>query len=297
MKFGVVFPQTEIGADPGAVRAYAQAAEALGYNHLLAYDHVLGANAASRPGWHDSRGAGRTVYAHTDMFYEPFVLFSYLAGVTQRLELVTGIIILPQRQTVLVAKQAATLDVLSGGRLRLGIGIGWNPVEYEALDMHFHTRGRRSEEQIEVLRALWTQELVTYKGRWHTITDAGLNPMPVQRPIPIWLGGREDRVLQRIARLGDGWLPTFRPDDAGRAIVEKVYAHARAAGRDPSSIGIESRVTIANRAPEAWRAEVVAWQALGATHVSVNTMNAGLSSPDAHIEALRRFWEVMAGVE
>jgi probable F420-dependent oxidoreductase len=296
MKLGVVFPQTEIGADPGAVRDYAQATETLGYNHLLAYDHVLGANAASRPGWHDMRGTGRTMYNHTDMFYEPFALFSYLAGVTQRLELMTGIIILPQRQTVLVAKQAATLDVLSGSRLRLGIGIGWNPVEYEALDMNFHNRGRRSEEQIEVLRALWTQELVTYKGRWHTITDAGLNPMPVQRPIPIWLGGREDRVLQRIARLGDGWLPTFRPDDAGQSFVEKMRAYAKEAGRDPSSIGIESRVTIANRSPEAWRAEVVAWQALGATHVGVNTMNAGLSSPDAHIEALRRFWEAMAGI-
>lgn len=295
MKLGVVFPQTEIGADPGAAREYAQAAEALGYDHLVAYDHVLGANAASRPGWRNIRG-GATAYEHTHMFYEPFVLFGHLAGVTQRLEFVTGIIILPQRQTVLVAKQAATLDFLSGGRLRLGVGIGWNHVEYEALGMNFHNRGRRSEEQIKVLRALWTQELVTYQGRWHKITDVGLNPLPVQRPIPIWLGGREDRVLQRIARLGDGWLPTFRPDDAGRALVEKMRAYASEAGRNPSSIGIESRISIANGSPEEWLEDVVAWKELGATHTCVNTMGAGLSSPDAHIEAIRRFREAVAGV-
>ena len=177
MKVGVVFPQTEIGADPTAVKDYAQASEDLGFSHLLAYDHVLGANPASRPDW-------RAPYSHLDMFHEPFVLFGYLAGLTQRIELVTGIIILPQRQTVLVAKQAAALDVLSKGRLRLGIGIGWNAVEYEALGEDFKNRGRRSEEQIDVLRKLWTQQLVTYNGQWHKITDAGINPLPVQRPIP-----------------------------------------------------------------------------------------------------------------
>ena len=196
MRIGVIFPQIEIGSDPAAIRDYAQAAEELGYHYLLAFDHVLGANSASRPGW---RG-----YRHTDMFHEPFVLFGYLAGVTKNIELTTGVLILPQRQTALVAKQAASLDIVSGGRLRLGIGIGWNPVEYEALGEDFHNRGLRSEEQIEVLRALWTQELVTYDGKWHGITDAGLNPLPVQQPIPIWFGGSSDLVLQRIARLGDG---------------------------------------------------------------------------------------------
>ena len=178
MKLGVVFPQTEIGADPVAVRDYVQAAESLGYDHMIAYDHVLGANAASRPGWEGT-------YQHTDMFHEPFVLFGYLAGITRSIEFVTGIVILPQRQTVLVAKQAAEVDVLSGGRLRLGIGIGWNAIEYEALGEDFHNRGRRSEEQIELMRALWTQELVTYEGRWHKVTDAGLNPLPARRPIPV----------------------------------------------------------------------------------------------------------------
>src|SRR5918992_2832003 len=199
MKVGVVFPQTEIGSDAPAIRDYAQAAEELGFRHVLAYDHVIGANPTSRPGW-------KPAYSHLDKFHEPFVLFGYLAGVTTKIELVTGIIILPQRQTVLVAKQSATLDILSGGRLRLGIGIGWNPVEYEALGENFKNRGRRSEEQIEVMRRLWTHELVSFEGKWHRITDAGLNPLPIQRPIPIWFGGYVDPVLRRIGRMADGWV-------------------------------------------------------------------------------------------
>ena len=287
MRLGVVFPQTEIGTDPIAIRDHAQAAESLGYDHLIAFDHVIGANAASRPGWSGT-------YRHTDMFHEPFVLFGHLAGITQRLELVTGILILSQRQTALVAKQAAAVDVLSGGRLRLGIGIGWNDVEFEALGENFLDRGHRSEEQIEVLRALWTQELVTYEGRWHKITDAGLNPLPVQRPIPIWFGGRDDRVLRRIARLGDGWIPTFGPDEAGRARIEKMRAYARQENRDPDSIGLESWISIGNRPQEAWIKNVSAWKDLGATHISVNTMKAGLTSPEAHIDAIGRFKGAMA---
>ena len=284
MRLGVVFPQNEIGADPGVVREYAQAAESLGYDHLLVYDHVLGANPASRPGW---RGA----YRHTDMFHEPFVLFGYLAGVTERLELTTGILILPQRQTALVAKQAAAADVLSKGRLRLGVGIGWNAVEYEALGEDFHNRGVRSEEQIEVLRELWTQELVTYDGRWHKITDAGLNPLPVQRPIPIWFGGMADQVLRRIARIGDGWFPQEPPDDTRRAMIDKMRAYARQEGRDPSSIGIEGRVNIVNNPPEKWVEHAAAWKELGSTHVSLSTTGAGLSTPDGHLDAIRRFKE------
>ena len=289
MRFGVVFPQTEIGADPVAVRDYAQAAESLGYDHLLAYDHVLGANAASRPGW---SGA----YRHTDGFHEVFVLFGYLAGITEKLELATGILILPQRQTALVAKQAAAIDVLSGGRLRLGIGVGWNDVEYEVLGEDFRNRGRRSEEQIELMRALWTRELVTYDGRWHKITDAGLNPLPVQRPIPVWIGGSADRVLRRIGLLADGWvLPgtgsVRRPDDGARAVIGTVHEHAHSAGRDPSDIGLEKIVSFAGAKDQA--AEVSAWRELGITHISVNTMGAGLSSPDGHIEAIRRFREAV----
>jgi len=287
MRVGVVFPQTEITADPTAVKDYAQASEDLGFAHLLAYDHVLGANPASRPDW-------RAPYSHLDMFHEPFVLFGFLAGLTKRIELVTGIIILPQRQTVLVAKQAAALDVLSKGRLRLGIGIGWNAVEYEALGEDFKNRGRRSEEQVDVLRQLWTQQLVTYDGQWHKITDAGINPLPVQRPIPLWFGGTDERALRRLAKLGDGWFPQMGPDEKCQAAIDKIRAYAREAGRDPDRIGIEGRMHYDKGSAETWVKELEAWKKLGATHVSLNTMKAGLTSPAAHIEAIRRFQKATA---
>ena len=287
MRVGVIFAQTEIGSDPAMIRDYAQAAEDLGYSHILAYDHVLGANAASRPGW-------RPPFTYLDMIHEPFVLFGYLAGLTRRIELVPGVIILPQRQTALVAKQAAELDVLSGGRTRLGIGIGWNPVEYEALGENFKNRGRRSAEQVEVMRKLWTQELVTYEGKWHKITDAGLNPLPIQRPIPIWFGGGADTVLERVGRQGDGWFPLVGAGDKCRAMIAAIHGHARAAGRDPTSIGIEGRIALGQGSPESWLQEIQAWKELGATHLSLNTMNAGLDNPAAHIEAIRRFKEATA---
>ena len=286
MKLGVVFPQTEIGSDPGTVREYAQAAESMGYNHILAFDHVLGANAESRPGW---SGA----YRHTDAFHEPFVLFGYLAAVTSSVELVTGVIILPQRQTALVAKQTAAVDVLSEGRLRLGIGIGWNAVEYEALGENFHNRGRRSEEQIDLLRKLWTNDLITYEGRWHKVTDAGLNPLPVQQPIPVWFGGAAPQTIRRVATIGDGWFPLFRPDDRGRELIESMREQAAEAGRGPDDIGVESWVSIRDSSEDDWKRTAEAWRELGATHLSVNTMNAGLGSPQAHIEAIERFREVM----
>jgi probable F420-dependent oxidoreductase len=286
MHLGVVFPQTEIGTDPLAIRDFAQAAEELGYHHILAYDHVIGANPTSRPGW-------QPPYTHRDPFHEPFVLFGYLAALTSRIELVTGVIILPQRQTVLVAKQAAAVDVLSGGRLRLGVGIGWNPVEYEVLGENFKNRGRRSEEQIEVMRKLWTEELVTFEGRWHKITDAGLNPRPIQRPIPVWFGGSSDHVLRRVGRMGDGWFPLLAPDETCRSAIEKIRTHAREAGRDPQKIGIEGRISIGQRSTESWLKEVQAWQDLGATHLAVNTMKAGLAAPAAHIDAVRRFKEAL----
>jgi probable F420-dependent oxidoreductase len=223
------------------------------------------------------------------MFHEPFVLYGYLAALTQRLELVTGVIILGQRQTALVAKQAAAVDVLSGGRLRLGAGIGWNAVEYEALNENFHDRGRRCEEQIAVLRALWTQEVVDFQGRWHHISHAGINPLPVQRPIPLWLGGRAEAVIKRVARLADGWFPQFAPDEAGHRTIERLHTYAREAGRDPSTIGIEGRIAMAGQTPDIWAKEARAWQALGATHLSVNTMRAGLRSPTEHIAAIQRF--------
>ena len=286
MKLGAVFPQTEIGSDPGAIREYAQAAESMGYNHILAFDHVLGANAESRPGW---SGA----YRHTDAFHEPFVLFGYLAAVTSGVELVTGVIILPQRQTALVAKQTAAVDVLSRGRLRLGIGVGWNAVEYEALGENFHNRGRRSEEQIDLLRKLWTNDLITYEGRWHKITDAGLNPLPVQQPIPVWFGGAAPQTIRRVATIGDGWFPLFRPDERGAELIRSMREQAAEAGRGPDDIGVESWVSIRDSSEDDWKRTAEAWRELGATHLSVNTMNAGLDSPQAHIKAIQRFKEVM----
>ncbi len=288
MRIGVIFPQTEIGPDPGAVRAFAQAAEDLGYDHLVAFDHVLGADTSNRP---DFPG----IYTHKDLFHEPFVLFGHLAAVTQRLELVTGIIILGQRQTALVAKQAAEVDVLSGGRLRLGIGLGWNRVEYEALGENFHNRGKRSEEQVEVLRALFTQEVVTFEGRWHRIIAAGLNPMPVQRPIPIWFGGGQtETVMRRIARLADGWFPQRQPDRQGGEALEQLRRFAQEAGRDPASIGIEARVQVKDGIDAALD-NAKKWERLGATHVDIMTMRAGLRSVDEHIGAIRAFKEGLDG--
>lgn len=282
MKLGAIFPQTEIGTDTGAIRAYAQTSESLGYDFLLAFDHVLGANAAT----HTSLTGP---YRHDDMFHEPFVLFGYLAAVTESIELATGIIILPQRQTALVAKQAAAVDVLSGGRLRLGIGVGWNPVEFEALGENWRNRGRRSEEQIDVMRQLWTNELITYEGRWHKITDAGILPLPRQRPIPVWLGGRADQTIRRIVSIGDGWILTGRPDDSAKAVIHKLHAYAEEAGRDVSSIGLEGWVSASIGGVDDWVKEAEGWKALGATHVSLNTMRAGLDTPDDHIQAIRQF--------
>ncbi len=205
MKLGIVFPQTEIGSDPDDIASFAETVEETGFDHIVAYEHVLGANTASRPDW-------RGPYSSESMFHEPFVLYGFLSAVVSRLEFVTGIVILPQRQTALLAKQAACLDVISRGRFRLGIGTGWNDVEYEALGENFHNRGKRSEEQIDLLRKLWAEETITYKGKWHTITDAGLNPLPAGRAIPIWLGGMAPQVIDRVARIGDGWFPFFNPN-------------------------------------------------------------------------------------
>ncbi len=286
MLTGVVFPQTEISDDPIKVRDYAQAAEQLGYSHILAYDHVLGASTANR---HDWRGP----YTSETMFHEPFVLFGYLAGITQRVELVTGVIILPQRQTALVAKQAAEVDVLSGGRLRLGVGIGWNEVEYEGLNENFHNRGRRLEEQIEVLRLLWTQPVIDYHGQYHNIPEAGINPLPVQRPIPLWIGANVEVGIERAGRIADGWFPQTPPDEQGRTLVEKLRTTAEQAGRDPNSVGIEARINLRIGGPDDWRQFYEGWRDLGATHIGVNTMGMGLSSPDEHIRMIEEFKRTM----
>ena len=293
MKIGVVFPQTEIGSDPSAVRDYVQAVEAMGYSHMMAYDHVLGADTSHHANWEGS-------YTAESMFHEPFVLFGYLAGVTTTLELVTAVLILSQRQTALVAKQAAEVDLLTGGRLRLGVGVGWNHVEYEALNQDFSNRGSRYAEQIELLREFWTKDTVGFDGRYHKVDHAGINPQPIQKPIPIWMGAGAranpvptDRVLRRVARLADGWFPQMQPGDDARATVERLKTFVHEAGRDGERIGMESRINLADGNPELWQSQARAWEEMGATHVSVNTMRAGLSSPQDHINAIQQFKEVI----
>ena len=278
MRIGVVYPQTELGGDPGAVRAYRQRVEELGFAHLLAYDHVLGADPAVHEGW-----AGP--YDIDTTFHEPLVMFGYLAAVTTTLELVTGVIILPQRQTALVAKQAAEVDLLSGGRLRFGVGLGWNAVEYEALGEQFGNRGRRSEEQLELLRLLWTQRSVTVTGRHHRVTGAGIAPLPVQRPIPLWIGAAAPRALARVGRFADGWFPMVGPGPSLQEALAVIDAAARDAGRDPARIGMEGRVNW-QRDHDRVIADIDAWAATGATHLSVNTMGAGLHTVDAHLAVL-----------
>jgi len=288
MKYGAVFPQTEIGADPVAVRDYIQAAEDLGCDYLLAYDHVLGAD-PHRPNW-------RGPYTYETMFHEVFTLFAYAAAITQRIEFVTGILILPQRQTALVAKQTAEIDVLSGGRLRLGVAVGWNPVEYVALGEDFSKRGKRIEEQVGLLRQYWTQELVTFEGQFERVEAAGINPLPVQRPIPIWFGGGADVVLKRMARIGDGWLPNSMPLSDARAQVETLRRYLHAEGRDPATFGIDIRINHAQISqPADWDAFISNWTPLGATHVGYNTMRAGFTSPQQHIDALRTFMSHVRG--
>ena len=272
------------------VRDYAVAAEEAGYDHLVVYDHVVGANPASRPGW-------QPPYDHKSLFHEPFVLFGYLAAVTVKVELVTGIVILPQRQTVLVAKQAAEVDVLSNGRLRLGIGIGWNPVEYGTLGENFHNRGRRSEEQVALLRLLWSAELVNFEGKWHKVFDAGINPLPVRRTIPIWFGGNAEPVMKRVGQLGDGWFPLLPPNDKCSAMIQKIRQYSGEAGRDPAAVGVEGRIMYGNGVADQWLEEANKWKDLGATHISINTMKSNLPGPSAHIAAIRRFKEAMAGIE
>src|SRR5215471_533794 len=249
MRVGVSFPTVEIGADLAVVRDFVHTVEELGYTHLRILDHVLGAD----PQFHPEVPV--FYYTHESVTHEPFTLMAYLAALTARIELTTAIIILPQRQTALVAKQAAEVDVLSGGRLRLGIGVGWNPVEFEALGEDFRTRGRRIEEQIDVMRALWTKELVTFGGQHHRISDAGLNPLPVQRPIPVWMGGESDVVQRRMARVADGWMPHFRPGVSAQALVDRLHGLVREAGRDPNTFGIEGRMTLAQIPQAEWAKE------------------------------------------
>lgn len=287
MRIGAIFPTKEIGSDPGAVREWTQGVEEMGFTHALVYDHVLGANTARRPDWQGP-------YDMHDPFHEPFTLLAFMAAVSERLELVTGVVILPQRQTALVAKQAAEVDVLSRGRLRLGVGLGWNEVEYEALGKDFSNRGARVEEQIELMRRLWTEPAVEHSGRWESVPDAGINPLPVNRPIPVWMGGGfAPRALRRIGRLADGWIPLHPPNERGREALETIRAAAREAGREEAEIGIEGRLPLDLEREDRWAEMTEAWRAFGATHLGAYTMDQGLQGPEQHLERLRRCRETV----
>ena len=287
MNLGVIFPQTEIGSDPGGIRDYVQAAESLEYDHLILFEHVLGADPAHY--------TDRTLHLGLhDQFHEPFVTFGYIAALTQRIELATGVLVLPQRQTVLVAKQAAEADILRKGRLRLAVAVGWNPVEFEALGMDFKTRGRRIDEQVDLLRALWTEESVDFQGQWHRVTHAGLNPMPVQRPIPLWFGGGSDAVLRRVGRIGDGWFPAtanFQIGKGAESAIERVHEYARESGRDPSTIKLQIQVNTADRSLDELIEEASEWRSFGATHLALYTVKSGFRSVDEHIRVIQRFKE------
>jgi probable F420-dependent oxidoreductase len=278
MQIGVVYPQTELPTDPVTIRDYVQRVEELGYRHILAYDHVLGADPAVYRDWSGPYDIDTT-------FHEPLVLYGYLAAITT-LELVTGVIIAPQRQTALLAKQAAEVDILTEGRFRLGLGIGWNKVEYDALGQDFTTRGQREEEQIGLMRRLWTERTVSHEGRLDRVIGAGLAPRPVQRPIPIWLGGQSPAAYRRIGRLADGWFPQVAPGpklDEARAVITEA---ATEAGRDGSALGMEGRISQGAGSSDDVVKHAQRWRDAGATHVAVNTMGSGLSGLDAHLQAL-----------
>jgi probable F420-dependent oxidoreductase len=287
MQIGAAFPNADIGTDVGALRAFVQGLQELGYQHLVMPDHV----AAGDPAVHNVADVPYSVHS---LLHEPMTVYAYITALAPRLELVPCVIILPQRQAVLVAKQAAELDVLSGGRLRLGVGVGRIKLEYEAIGASYHDRGRRMEEQIEVMRRLWTEQVVTFDGRYHQIQAAGINPLPIQRPIPIWIGATSDPALRRAALLADGIFPLRRNHPVGGwpAAIERVRGWLEEAGRDPSSFGIEARIDLGTGTPDDWRAQLEEWRGLGLTHLSVGSSGPGVKSIDAHLARLRQAHEV-----
>ena len=285
MQLNALFPTRDIGSDPAKIRDWAQAAEALGYAYIEVPDHVFGATA--RDGW-------TPVYNEKDPFHETFVTLGFLAAVTKTIRLSSGVLIAPQRQTGLIAKQAAEADLLSGGRLRLGIGVGWNHVEYEALGTDWKTRGARQAEQVDVLRRLWSEDLVSYNGRFHNLKDVNIVPPPVQRPIPIWFGGSSDAVIKRAARLGDGWMPIMAPDAQGEQKLAMLRDELKRHGRDPAQFGIEGWLRMQDPDPEQWAAAADGWRRLGANMVMLYPMYR-IPKFDDQIETLRRFKEVASG--
>lgn len=281
MKLGAVFPQIEIDSDPQKIAEYAQGVEALGFDYVLTYEHILGAERAAFPDQ-------AFLYDHTHPFHEPFVLFAYLAALTKKLEFATGILVLPQRDVRLVAKQATELNLLSGGRFRLGVGTGWNKAEAESLGTNFGDRGKRMGEQLELMTRLFREPLVDFEGKYHTVKRCGLNPLP--DPIPeIWVGGTADVVLKRAAKYGSGWMPATLPEGQEQTLVTKLHGFLKEQGRDPAKFGLDARIVLAKHPKEQWRDLFEFWEELGATHFRCNTMGLGLTEPAQHLQALESF--------
>jgi probable F420-dependent oxidoreductase len=281
-QIGAFFPTRDMPADAGQIRAWAQAAEGLGYDYLEISDHVLGADREALP---DFEGP----YDVDDSFHETFCTLSFIAAVTERVGLASGVLILPQRQTALVAKQAAQVDVLSNGRLRLGVGIGWNPVEYEALGEDWSKRGQKQAEQVDLMKRLWTERAVNFEGEFDSIRHAGVNPLPIQQPIPVWFGGGADPVLRRTAKLGQGWIPLGNPGTKTAARLEALRGYLIEEGRDPATFGIEAWIRFGDGNPEGWRETADKWLELGATHLTFYTSGQGVGALDKQIEAMERF--------
>lgn len=285
MQFGAVFPHHEIGTDPAAIKAFVQGVEALGATHLLIYDHVLGADPDRPGGW-------KGPYDKDVAFHEPLTTLAYVAAVTERLQLMTTVLILPQRQTALVAKQAAEVAILSGNRLRLGVGTGWNQVEYEALGIPFEQRGARQREQVELMRRLWTEDSLSFSGRFHTVDKASILPRPTE-PVPIWFGGSAPAVLRRCAELGDGWVPLMGANDKARACIDTIRQHREAAGRSMDGFGIQAQAQFKGGTPERWADHAAKWRELGCTHLAIATHNAGDTDVDGHLERVQSYLDAV----
>ncbi len=287
MQIGAVFPHNEIGTDPGAIKAYAQGVEAMGITHLLIYDHVLGADP-------DREGGFRGPYDKDVAFHEPFTTFAFVAGVTDKIDLITTVMILPQRQTVLAAKQAAEVALLSNNRFKLGIGVGWNELEYVGLNETFNNRGRRQEEQVDVMRKLWSEDSLDYTGEYHRIDKASINPRP-SKTIPIWFGGSAPALLDRVARLGDGWIPLMGANDKAKACIDTIKQTRKAAGLSFANFGIQAQAQYAGGSPERWRKHAEAWREMGCTHLAIATHNAGPTNVDGHLARIGEYQQALQG--
>jgi probable F420-dependent oxidoreductase len=287
MQIGAVFPHNEIGTDPGAIKAFAQGVEAMGITHLLIYDHVLGADP-------DREGGFRGPYDKDVAFHEPFTTFAFIAAVTEKIEMITTVMILPQRQTVLAAKQAAEVALLSNNRFRLGVGVGWNELEYVGLNETFNNRGRRQEEQVDVMRKLWSEDSLDYTGEYHRIDKASINPRPSE-PIPVWFGGSAPALLDRVARLGDGWIPLMGANEKAQACIDTIKKTREAAGLSFDNFGIQAQAQYAGGSVERWQKHAEAWQNMGCTHLAIATHNAGPTNVDGHLARIGEYQKALAG--